>query len=417
MQIPEKSGALGAYFEKIDCPRVVYEGENNIWRLTVHNTNCSANEYGIPSFFLMIYLNDEIWWNEFNNTNYKTWQCNVGSSITRYYNIPSLETLKPTSYDVKIELYWYDGKECYLQDVTYFPISVVIRTTIRDLMIFSYLAVYLIALVFLGFCMLIVGPIKISKRSRRSVVTKTASFSIKTKRVVLFYVFLILSWQIANALISKSLFSDTIHYSLQLLIQFMYLVLFFFIVIGKDSNLKEYGYRWPRSFYKCMYGSLFLAVAYNFVVFFLPGFFAEYYVFPSPSLIECLLFIFLGFFISLVGETLFRGYLQSELGKKFDSVKALLIASILFAVYRFSIFPLNPSHLLLELIYFFFLAAFLGTFYNFSGTLLCPVIFYSTTMTLNSITPIKVIADEYVTVFWELMAIALVFLLLEFMSE
>ncbi|MBS7270101.1 MAG: CPBP family intramembrane metalloprotease [Candidatus Freyarchaeota archaeon] len=415
--MPEKSGALGAYFEKIDCSRVVYEGQNNIWRLTVHNTNCSANEYGNPSFFLIIYLNDEMWWNEFNNTNYKAWQCNAGSSITRYYNIPSWETIKPTFYNVKIELYWYDGKEFYLQDVTYFPISVVVRATINDLMIFSYLAVYLIALVFLGFCMLIAGPIKISTRSRAIVNTKTSSFSIKTKRVVLFYVFLILSWQIANVLISKSLPPDSIHYSLQLSIQFMYLVLFFFLVIGKNSNLKEHGYRWPESFYKCAYSSLFLAVAYNFVVFFLPGFFAQYYVFPSPSLIESLLFIFLGFFISLVGETLFRGYLQSELEKKFDFVKALLMTSILFAVYRFSIFPLNPCHLLLELIYFFLLAAFLGTLYNFSGTLLCPVIFYLTTMTLNSLTPIKVIADEYVKIFWGLIAITLVFLLLEFISE
>jgi len=155
-------GARGAYFTQVEYPAPVYEGENSVWILTAYNENCTQNGEGNASFFLKFYLDGDLWWNEYNNTDYKTWQCKKGNSITRFYTISTWATIKPVVHNLEIELYSYDGNTSQLQDGVSSSVSVAIHTGPGNLMIFSYIVVYLITIFLLGFYMLTMGAIKIS---------------------------------------------------------------------------------------------------------------------------------------------------------------------------------------------------------------------------------------------------------------
>jgi len=154
-------GARGAYFTKVEHPATAYEGKSCVLSFTVYNKNYTTNGEGNASFYFMFYLDGDVWWSEYNNTDYQTWQCNTGSSVTRGYNVPSWGAIKPVVHDVRIELYWYDRNVSQLQDVVSFSISVVVHVELGSLIISSYVFIFIIALLFLGFYMLINGPIEI----------------------------------------------------------------------------------------------------------------------------------------------------------------------------------------------------------------------------------------------------------------
>lgn len=148
--LPLAQAEKGAYFTKVEHPRSkIYQANVKEWSfymdLNVFNANCSGDLLDEAWFFLKVYVNDELWWNEYNDTTYHFWQCNKGSTVQLRYraNIPTWK--KPNNYHLKVELYWYHNDTPYLQDTTSFVVSCVLFINLRHQIAFSYLSVYLLA--------------------------------------------------------------------------------------------------------------------------------------------------------------------------------------------------------------------------------------------------------------------------------
>jgi membrane protease YdiL (CAAX protease family) len=260
--------------------------------------------------------------------------------------------------------------------------------------------------------MLTLGPIEVPKNPYKP--PKTKNGEDKIKKFALFYIILFSSWQIANIFILK--LSAESQYLLQSILQFTYLTLFLFFIVTKSSDLRRHGYGEPRDLRKQIICSLLIAVVYNFAAFFASGFFVWYYVFPSPSSTELSLIILLAIITGLTNETIFRGYLQTELAKKSSVFKALFSTSSLFAAYRTTLFQYNLQEIILEFLYFSLLAIFLGVLFLSFKTIFCPILSYSMITILSLITPIKPIVEEPTAIFFRFVGLTLAFFILKIVS-
>jgi len=418
---PNAEGARGAYFTQVEYPATVYEGENSIWNLTIFNKNCATNGEGNASFFFKFYLDGDLWWNEYNSTDYETWQCGRGNLVTRIYQISTWDATKPVNHELKIELCWYDGNASQLQDVVSLPVPVAIRTELGNLMISSYIGVYLIAIFLLGFYVLIEGPIKISFTPQNNTVafhqqsttTIVSSLFKACKQLSLFfYLFVFASWQIVNVLFYAFSFPEQLRPFVYLIAQTAYIVLSILLMRKDSPNFGGYGYSWPEEPRKYIAISLLLAVLYSFVTIIIPGVFASYDVFPSVSFTEVFLAILLALVAGVTSETIFRGYIQSRLTKLGGFPPALLTTSIMFALYELTLLPFNLFHIFYEILTFLAVGIFLGIFFYRTKTLLCPIIFYFTISIFKSLVPVRAISSEYAELFFNFVALLLSLLLL-----
>lgn len=133
-----------AYFTRVEYPKSKIYQDKNVWNftviLTVYNVNCTVDNQRNASFFLKFNRDGEVSWNEYNDTAYKVWECNKGSTVRRGYILKIPTWRSPNTYNYKTELYWdYEGTS-YLQDTTTFSVTCVLRDP--PLQIFSYLSVY-----------------------------------------------------------------------------------------------------------------------------------------------------------------------------------------------------------------------------------------------------------------------------------
>jgi len=422
MPSPNGEGARGAYFSKVKHPAITYQGDSTTWSLIIYNKNCSASVGGNSTFFLKIYVDGDLWWNEYNDTNYRTWQLKIGKSVTRDYRLSQWETLKPVVHNLKIELYWYSGNESQLQDVTYFPVAVVINAELNNLMVFSYFAIYVLAVFLLGFYILMTGS-KMSPAAQNGMVipeqqTKLGSILPKTSTQLFlpFYVLILVSWQAIAALLYFFSIAQPLSELFYLMIQIAYVILLLFLIGKESSNLRRYGYIWPEETRNYVFCSLLLAISYSLVIIFVPGIYIGYYVFPSPSLALVSSSILQALVISFANETIFRGYIQSKLAKMVSLPIAIGTTSIMFALFNSLIIPFDPSHFFFEVLSLFVLGIMLGTLFHKTRTLLCPVTFYFIILFLEQLIPVKAMTPEYTELFFGAVALAFTLLLLSLLT-
>jgi len=86
--------------------RKVYYGESDTWNFTITNLNCNPKDAEKAKFFLKIYLDGELLWNEYNDTDYRTWHLGIGETTTRSFRFPPWTEAK--LHKVRIELYWLE---------------------------------------------------------------------------------------------------------------------------------------------------------------------------------------------------------------------------------------------------------------------------------------------------------------------
>ena len=114
-------GVGDAYFTGVEYSLKIYQWTQDKWNFTVYNAHCAVDIWGRAWFFFKFYLDDSLWWDEFQEDG--SWQLNKGSSTTHTYTV-SLGS-GPAIKDVKIELYWdYEGTPI-LEDTTYFSEKIV----------------------------------------------------------------------------------------------------------------------------------------------------------------------------------------------------------------------------------------------------------------------------------------------------
>jgi membrane protease YdiL (CAAX protease family) len=418
-------GARAAYFTKVKHPATAYEGKNFTCSLTIYNKNCTTDGEDNAYFYFMFYLDGDLWWSEYNNTDYQIWQCNRASSVTRGYIVSSWHTTKPVVHDLKIELYWYDGNASRVEDFVSFSVSVAVHVEPANLMIYSYVFVYLMSIFLLGFYILVVGPVEISQPP-----PKNATFVFRGQSVrmvgflpkvcrhlfLCFYLFVFASWQIINALFFTFSLPEQLLPSVQLIVQITYIIVLVLLIGKKNSSFKGYDYLWPEEASKYVAVSLLLAVWYNFATIFIPGLFSGYDIFPSLSSTEVFLAILLALVASFTSETIFRGYIQSKLTELSGFPLALLATSIMFTLYTLPLLPFDLSRFFFEVLSFFVLGIFLGILFYRTKTLLCPIIFYFAVSILKPLTAVKPLTSEFSELFLEFIALAISLLLLSVLT-
>jgi hypothetical protein len=145
----ESSAALGteedAKLTQVEYSARIRATTSDTWRFTVYNANCSENDQGVARFFFEFYVDNELWFDEYNATQYRTWNCSKGSTVSHSYNIRGWSTIRPVTHDLRIELYWYSNSTVHLEDVTSFEVAVTVLISLQHVYATGYLAVYMIA--------------------------------------------------------------------------------------------------------------------------------------------------------------------------------------------------------------------------------------------------------------------------------
>lgn len=152
-----------AYFTSIEYPKShIYQYNKDFWNFSmrpiVHNENCAVDDLGQAWFFFKFYRDGELWWNEYNDTTYKIWQCSLNHTVKCDYEILIPTWIGPKNYDCKIELYWDNGGSLQLLDTTRFSVTCVLAVYPSYITVVSYFFVYSLAAFLLIFYLLLTRP-------------------------------------------------------------------------------------------------------------------------------------------------------------------------------------------------------------------------------------------------------------------
>jgi hypothetical protein len=139
---PEQKNA--SFVKVMYTPRIL-AGAKDTWTFVIYNANCSENGQSTGRFFLVLYADDELLLNEYNDTQYKTWLCNKTSTVTQNYNIRGWQAIRPTSHVLQAELYSVDNGVFHLEDTTSFTIDIMVHIPLQHIYATGYLAAYIIA--------------------------------------------------------------------------------------------------------------------------------------------------------------------------------------------------------------------------------------------------------------------------------
>lgn len=140
-----ETGAQDARFTEVAYQPKILSNTKDIWTFTVYNANCPDSDQNATRFFMIFYVDNELWLNEYNGTQYGTWPCGKDTTVTRKYNIREWQTVRPTSHDLRVELYWSSNGTARLEDTTSFTVDVMIHIPLQHIFATGYFAAYLIA--------------------------------------------------------------------------------------------------------------------------------------------------------------------------------------------------------------------------------------------------------------------------------
>ena len=146
MAIPAKSetGNQDARFTRVTYNPKILAQTKDTWTFSIYNANCSEDGQNASRFFLIMYLDNAQWLNEYNDTQYRTWPCSKGNTVTRNFKFDGWQTLRPTTNDLRVELYWNNNGTVYLEDTTSLTITVMVHVSLQNILATSYLVAYLI---------------------------------------------------------------------------------------------------------------------------------------------------------------------------------------------------------------------------------------------------------------------------------
>jgi membrane protease YdiL (CAAX protease family) len=167
-------------------------------------------------------------------------------------------------------------------------------------------------------------------------------------------------------------------------------------------NFREHGFYLPKRANRLLATSLFLAVLYVIIVIFVPGAESGFEAFPSVPISLDLLFATGTFLLAAIAaETVFRGYVQTNLESAYGFIAALIAVSVMFTLYMLpvTVYSTADSTELIRLsLPIFAESTFLCFFFRETKTLLCPIAFAATVTILETFTPLQPTAIDYVYV-------------------
>jgi hypothetical protein len=201
-----------------------------------------------------------------------------------------------------------------------------------------------------------------------------------------------------NALKNFRLPYEWLYHFLWITVQVTSLSITIILIRKSKSNFQRYGFLIPEDFNGHLSLSLSLAFIYVIMTLFLPGNFTGFEAYPPNSTLYVFTRVMETLLVSTVNESVFRGYIQTNL-MSYGFLKALWISSLMFAIYSLSSFLyLDAAITFYNLLFFLMEGIFLGILFKKTGTLICPISFYSTVSFLYYFTPLKLIAIEYIVI-------------------
>ena len=138
-------GEGNAKFTQVEYQASVPSGAADTWTFTILNINCSENGEDTAQFFYEFYVDGSLFFNEYNSTTYRTWNCTKGQKDSNSYEAPVWSDSTPVTHDLKAELYWFENGTVRLEDTATFTVGVTVFMSLQNIYCTSYLALYLIA--------------------------------------------------------------------------------------------------------------------------------------------------------------------------------------------------------------------------------------------------------------------------------
>jgi membrane protease YdiL (CAAX protease family) len=165
------------------------------------------------------------------------------------------------------------------------------------------------------------------------------------------------------------------------------------------SQFRQHGFLLPSGVGRYLAMAAFFGFVYVFILIFIPGAMSGFDAFPGVPL-SWDTFLTAGSIVlaSIASETVFRGYIQTELEADHGFYVALTAVSILFALYMYPIASFwtgNFADLISGLLPFLAESVFLGFFLKETKTLLCPMVFTAAVGLLMVFTPLEALNQDY----------------------
>lgn len=205
---------------------------------------------------------------------------------------------------------------------------------------------------------------------------------------------------IGNALLWVNIIEKHSYFTLHIIMCLLTLLIVLIAITKEKNKLREYGFSLSRNTRGILCLSLFFATAFIIVNIFLFGGTANFEAFPQPSPSYDLFLEILNIVVTCVTvEVLFRGYIQTRFKKAYGFPKALFMSALMSTTYMPFLAPTSGSWqwalLPLHLLTIFSESCFLAVLFDRSKTLLGPIMFTASALTFYTITPLKVLAPEY----------------------
>lgn len=193
------------------------------------------------------------------------------------------------------------------------------------------------------------------------------------------------------------------------------------LVKADGLGFREHGFHVPKRANTLLGISLFLAVLYVLIIIFIPGSSSGFEALPAAAISWDLLFTAGSILLAAVAaETVFRGYIQTELENAYGFYATLIVVTVTFTLYMLPIrlyVTISPTELFRRSLPLLAESAFLCFFFKETKTLLCPVAFATTVTLLETFTPLEPTATEYATLVSLICYIFLVPIMQAFMDE
>ena len=195
----------------------------------------------------------------------------------------------------------------------------------------------------------------------------------------------------------------------------------FLFLTAERSSFGQHGFVTPKRARRLLTMSLFLAVLYDLIILFVPGFSSGFEAIPAAPVSWNLFFTSGSILLaSIAAETIFRGYVQTELANVYEFFTALIVVSAMFTLYTLPItlyFTSDSATILGQLLPVFAESVFLCFLFAETKTLWCPIAFSATVTLLQTFTPLQAASDQYATLLPIITYAVLILLMQSFVAE
>jgi len=237
------------------------------------------------------------------------------------------------------------------------------------------------------------------------------------KLCLLLFLFVFGLWQIMYVLIDAHLLPEWLQPSMYLEVYILSIGAAALLIVNGGSGFQDYGFWWPEDSLKPLFVSMFLALIYILITLFLPGSIKLFKAMPPITYSQAFVVIVNALFLSLASESVFRGYIQTNLTKAYGFPLAVCFSSVMFSLHNLPLLllsKLDPTYIFTSMVSLFMTGIFLGFFFERTETLSYPVIFYTFALVLHYLTTLEVATNGYLALLFEIIAYSLLIPIVRF---